>query len=165
MSENIPYKFGHYCKPNGVGDFDFVCPIRGEKPGFVPYLLAFRLSGECACGQKIERIIEMEDQIPDEPKDLCLFKLYECWGDETPIMRYQLSANGPEEYRALLKQLELLADILPYISEAEKKAKKTQKHFQYSTTLENLKAAIALGIVEKSEAIDLGLQLGGNIGE
>lgn len=53
--DNILYNDGHYCKPNGVGDFDFVCPTKGTKPGFIPYMYAFSLTGECACGMKILR--------------------------------------------------------------------------------------------------------------
>ena len=88
----------------------------------------------------------------------CLIKVYACWGEEKPMQIYQLSAKAGEEYRNLLKRLEVLAEILPYITKAEEDAKKLQKTFEYSTTIENLKMAITLGMVDKKVAVNYVLQ-------
>src|SRR5688572_22651288 len=37
MTKEIQYTAGHKCVPNGVGDYDFICPTTGRKPGFVPF--------------------------------------------------------------------------------------------------------------------------------
>ncbi len=50
----IPYNDGHACFANGVGDFTFICPWHGKRPGFVPFFQAFMLRGTCLCGLKIE---------------------------------------------------------------------------------------------------------------
>lgn len=50
----VPYNDGHACFPNGVGDFDFVCPWHGKKPGFVPFFNAFLIEGTCLCGIEIK---------------------------------------------------------------------------------------------------------------
>jgi hypothetical protein len=54
MDEEIQYTDGHKCIPNGVGDYTFVCPTKGEKPGFVPFMLRRMVKGKCACGTYVE---------------------------------------------------------------------------------------------------------------
>jgi hypothetical protein len=54
MNTIIHYKHGHLCKPNGVGDYTFVCPKDGERAGFVPFMYRSLLSGFCGCGLQIE---------------------------------------------------------------------------------------------------------------
>ena len=54
VEDEVLYKGGHKCMPNGVGDYIFVCPTEGEKPGFVPYMYRTLLNGTCKCGEKIE---------------------------------------------------------------------------------------------------------------
>ncbi len=49
----VPYNDGHACFANGAGDFDFVCPWHGKKPGFIPFMYAFILRGKCLCGIEI----------------------------------------------------------------------------------------------------------------
>ena len=76
--------------------------------------------------------------------DPVYIKVYACWPGETSKQLYQLSANGPEEYRALLKRLELLADFLPYLTQAEQAAKDKNDDFEWGIKLDNLKSAIGL---------------------
>ena len=52
--EVIPYALGHTCQPNGVGDYQFVCPTFGIKPGFVPFMFRNILRFQCACGVCIQ---------------------------------------------------------------------------------------------------------------
>jgi hypothetical protein len=54
----ITYATGHTCEPNGVGDYRFVCPTHGERPGFIPFYLATSLCGTCKCGDPI--ILEVQ---------------------------------------------------------------------------------------------------------
>jgi len=53
MDETIEYKFGHKCVPNGTGDYTFVCPTKGKKPGFIPWGYRKLLTGYCKCGYVI----------------------------------------------------------------------------------------------------------------
>lgn len=62
MNEIIKYESNHECVPNGVGDYDFVCPTRGIKPGFIPYFMRTLVTGTCACGLKIKIQKEVTDQ-------------------------------------------------------------------------------------------------------
>jgi len=50
LTQEILYTHGHKCVPNSVGDYKFICPTKGEKPGFVPFMLRKSLKGKCACG-------------------------------------------------------------------------------------------------------------------
>ena len=79
-------------------------------------------------------------------EDITKIKIYVCREGSTPIQIYQLSANSQEEYRALLKHLELFAEFLPYIQKAEKEMNEslTQNEFQLRITLANLQTAIDL---------------------
>ncbi len=56
MNETLMHVSGHKFVPNGVRDFDLVCPSHGVAPGFVPYMLA-RVAGANAvcplCGKRI----------------------------------------------------------------------------------------------------------------
>ena len=94
----------------------------------------------------------------DYDNEICLIKVFSCWGEEEalreplamgmdPKLIYQLSANDSEERRRLLKRLELLADMLPYITEAEEKARKFKSNLEYNMILQNLKTALQLGMV------------------
>ena len=40
MNEIIEYTSGHKCEPNGVGDYNMVCPTHGQLPMFIPYMWA-----------------------------------------------------------------------------------------------------------------------------
>lgn len=83
-------------------------------------------------------------------EDITKIKIYSCREGCTPIQIYQLSANGQDEYRALLKHLELFAEFLPYLTEAEKNAKiqDGQNEFQRVLTLENLITGLATGLLQ-----------------
>lgn len=54
--KEIKYTHGHKCTPNGSGDYTFVCPEHGEKPGFIPFMARSLLKGKCICGKSIEVI-------------------------------------------------------------------------------------------------------------
>lgn len=54
LTKEIQYKHGHKCVPNGVGDYTFVCPTEGEKPGFIPFMFRSLCGGKCKCGMEIE---------------------------------------------------------------------------------------------------------------
>jgi hypothetical protein len=49
FEEEVEYTDGHRCIPNGVGDFDMICPTLGNQ-GFVPIMLRRSVARECACG-------------------------------------------------------------------------------------------------------------------
>jgi hypothetical protein len=53
LTKEILYSLGHRCVPNGVGDYVFLCPTLGEKPGFIPFMLRDQLRGKCVCGVEI----------------------------------------------------------------------------------------------------------------
>lgn len=57
MNELIEYSKGHTCKPNGVGDYTFVCPKNGEKPGFVPYMYRQLFTSCPLCGDDVECMV------------------------------------------------------------------------------------------------------------
>ena len=93
-----------------------------------------------------------------EPEKIHLIKVISCYGDEEirriplalgedPKHLYQLSANSPEEFRSLLKRLELLADFLPYLTEVDEKARKNKSDLEYGLILQNLKTAVQLGML------------------
>ena len=52
MDKDVLYNDGHVCVPNGVGDFDFICPENG-KQFFVPYLNRHFIKCNCSCGVEI----------------------------------------------------------------------------------------------------------------
>jgi len=49
----VKYTNNHRCEPNGLGDYDFICPKLG-KIKFVPILLRESVVGCCPCGEKVE---------------------------------------------------------------------------------------------------------------
>ncbi len=55
MTKTIRYSEGHKCQPNGVGDYELVCPKdnRGVIPGFVPFMLRGTLKKCQGCGKNI----------------------------------------------------------------------------------------------------------------
>ena len=59
------YATGHRCEPNGVGDYRFLCPKHGEKPGFIPFYLAPLVSGSCKCGEQIVLVGPAVNGLPD----------------------------------------------------------------------------------------------------
>lgn len=73
-------------------------------------------------------------------------KVFICREDLPPILVHQLTAIGQEEFRALLRHLELFAEFLPYLKEAEKKmnGEVCQQEMQLRVTLDNLRTAIEL---------------------
>lgn len=73
-------------------------------------------------------------------------KVFICREDFPPILVHQLTATGQEEFRALLRHLELFAEFLPYLKEAEKKmnGEVCQQEMQLRVTLDNLRTAIEL---------------------
>ncbi len=79
-------------------------------------------------------------------------KVFICRNDVEPILIHQLTARGQDEFRALLGHLELFAEFLPYLAQAEKKMNEMKagikegikEGFQLRVTLENLKTAIEL---------------------
>ena len=79
-------------------------------------------------------------------------RVFICREDATPILIHQLSAKGQEEFRSMLRHLELFAEFLPYIQKAEKEMNDslTQNEFQLRITLANLKTAIEL-VASKSK--------------
>jgi len=57
LTKDILYGDGHKCVPNGVGDYDLVCPTLGQKPGFIPFMWAHILDGQrCACGHELRKL-------------------------------------------------------------------------------------------------------------
>ena len=51
MNQMIRYTDGHECRPNGVGDYEMVCPTFGVLLGFVPFMRRAVLRGRCSgCG-------------------------------------------------------------------------------------------------------------------
>lgn len=77
--------------------------------------------------------------------DITKVKVFICRQDCKPILVHQLTATGQEEFRALLRHLELFAEFLPYLKRAEKEMSDlTQRDFQLRITLANLQVAIEL---------------------
>ncbi len=88
MNEVIEYSKDHRCKPNGAGDYTFICPKNGEKPGFVPYMQR-QLFKKCPlCGDNIE----------------CLFAnpkpFVEIGGEKIEFEQFQFSGYYPWFVRA-----------------------------------------------------------------
>ena len=83
---------------------------------------------------------------PDLENQQTKIKVYICREDCTPILVHQLTAIGQDEFRALLRHLELFAEFLPYLARAEKEIADSacQQSFQLRITLDNLQAAIEL---------------------
>ena len=73
-------------------------------------------------------------------------KVFICREDCKPILVHQLTATGQDEFRALLRHLELFAEFLPYLARAEKEIADSacQQSFQLRVTLANLRTAIEL---------------------
>lgn len=68
MTETLEHRTGHKFVPNGVGDYELICPTLGKVPGFVPFMLARIASGNRVCNACGQKIGERVDQPPD-PKD------------------------------------------------------------------------------------------------
>ncbi len=58
MTKTIQYSEDHKCQPNGVGDYELVCPEdnKGVIPGFVPFMLRGTLRKCKGCGKSIHAI-------------------------------------------------------------------------------------------------------------
>lgn len=54
MTKQLSYTGGHICRPNGVGDYEMVCPQAGVLPGFVSFMMRDALKGKCpGCGEDV----------------------------------------------------------------------------------------------------------------
>lgn len=52
FTKEVLYNDGHRCVPNGVGDFDFICPADGKR-FFVPIFQRMFIKRRCSCGVEI----------------------------------------------------------------------------------------------------------------
>ena len=64
MDQMIQYTDGQECRPNGVGDYEMVCPTAGVLEGFVPFMRRAVVRGRChGCGLSI-RSLETTASLP-----------------------------------------------------------------------------------------------------
>ncbi len=54
MNKDVNYTFNHKAVPNGVGDFDMICPELG-KVFFIPIMMRRDVFCTCPCGKEIKR--------------------------------------------------------------------------------------------------------------
>lgn len=57
MTKTIIYTHGHACRPNGVGDYEWLC--QGEvTPGFIPFMARGVIKACTRCGIKVEAEVD-----------------------------------------------------------------------------------------------------------
>jgi len=58
ITKEILYTHGHKCIPNGVGDYQMVCPDGEVVKGFIPFMMRAVIKGLCTRCNKTLKVIE-----------------------------------------------------------------------------------------------------------